>query len=59
MNRWKKTFLAIKVFLPIFVKGMIQMLTEIFEAYDKNNEMQNEYYAEEIERIKENGFKQV
>lgn len=59
MNKWKKIFLATKVFLPILVKGIIDLMSEIFEAYDKNNEKANQYYANAIEEIKENGFKEV
>ena len=37
MNKTKKIILTLKVFVPILVKGLLNLWQEIMEAYEENN----------------------
>lgn len=51
LNKWKKILLALKVFLPIIIKGIIDTWKEILDAYDENNMQALAYIAEEVENL--------
>ena len=51
MSKWKKTYLAIKVFLPILIKGILELWNQIMEAYEENNLKQLHETAEIVEEL--------
>ena len=51
LTKWKKILLALKVFLPIIIKGIIDTWKEILDAYDEKNMEALAYIAEEVENL--------
>ena len=52
MSKWRKVLLALKVFLPILVKGVIDLWNEILDAYEENNIAQLNQIGEKVEEYK-------
>lgn len=58
MSKWRKVLLALKVFLPILVKGIIDLWNEILDAYEENNLANLHAIGEKVEEYKKEGNKQ-
>lgn len=53
LTKWKKILIALKVFLPIIIGGIIDTWKEIVEAYDDNNIEQLHLLGDEVNAIQE------
>lgn len=53
LTKWKKILIALKVFLPIIISGIIDTWKEIVDAYDDNNIEQLHLLGDEVNAIQE------